>query len=147
MVCVDELGPVTPARFPSGSGMVAGRTPHQSASGIQPRPGQGVGLRRSAVEDGKSLTFTSRSRNSKGYLKLLEKIERAIPTGPYLPDRRQPQTHKSALVREWLEEHPRIEHAFIPKGAAWLNLIEAWWRFSGDRPWPEWTSPTDTRST
>ncbi len=27
------------------------------------------------VEDGKSLIFTSRSRNSKGYLKLLEKIE------------------------------------------------------------------------
>ena len=32
------------------------------------------------------------------------------------------------MVREWLEEHPRIEHSFIPKGAAWLNLIEAWWR-------------------
>ena len=33
------------------------------------------------VEAGKSLTFTSRSRNSKGYLKLLRKIERAIPRG------------------------------------------------------------------
>jgi hypothetical protein len=32
------------------------------------------------------------------------------------------------MVRKWLEGHPRIEHAFIPKGAAWLNLIEAWWR-------------------
>ncbi len=32
------------------------------------------------------------------------------------------------MVREWLEKHPRIEHAFIPKGAARLNLIEAWWR-------------------
>jgi hypothetical protein len=21
-----------------------------------------------------------------------------------------------------------MEHAFIPKGAAWLNLIEGWWR-------------------
>jgi hypothetical protein len=38
------------------------------------------------------------------------------------------KTHKSVMVREWLEGHPRIEHAFIPKGAAWLNLIEAWWR-------------------
>ena len=38
------------------------------------------------------------------------------------------KTHKSVMVREWLEDHPRIEHAFIPKGAAWLNLIEAWWR-------------------
>src|SRR3712207_8658711 len=32
------------------------------------------------------------------------------------------------MVRQWLEEHPRIDHAFIPKGAAWLNLIEVWWR-------------------
>ncbi|MDP9484211.1 MAG: transposase, partial [Actinomycetota bacterium] len=38
------------------------------------------------------------------------------------------RTHKSAMVEEWLEDHPRIEHVFIPKGAAWLNLIEAWWR-------------------
>ena len=38
------------------------------------------------------------------------------------------KTHKSALVREWLEGYPRIEHAFILKGAAWLHPIEMWWR-------------------
>ena len=80
------------------------------------------------VEDGKSLTFTSRSRNAKGYLKLLEKIQRAVPEGPIYLIADNLRTHKSALVRKWLEGHPRIEHAFIPKGAAWLNLIEAWWR-------------------
>ena len=88
-----------------------------------------MGVRRPAQsKDGKSLTFTSRSRNSKGYLKLLEKIERAIPKGLIYLIADNLTTHKSALVREWLDEHPRIEHAFIPKGAAWLNLIEAWWR-------------------
>ena len=80
------------------------------------------------VEDGKSITFTSRSRNSKGYLKLLEKIERSIPQGAIYLIADNLTTHKSAMVRQWLEEHPRIDHAFIPKGAAWLNLIEAWWR-------------------
>jgi len=80
------------------------------------------------VKDGKSLTFTSRSRNSKGYIKLLEKIERAIPRGPIYLIADNLSTHKSALLREWLTEHPRIEHAFIPKGAAWLNMIEVWWR-------------------
>ena len=29
------------------------------------------------------------------------------------------------------------EHAFIPKGAAWLNLIEGWWRIFRHRPLPE----------
>ncbi len=70
------------------------------------------------VEDGKSLSFTSRSRNSKGYLKLLEKIERAIPRGSIYVIADNLKTHKSAMVAEWLEGHPRIEHAFIPKGAA-----------------------------
>jgi hypothetical protein len=80
------------------------------------------------VEDGKSITFTSRSRNSKGCLKLLEKIERAIPQGVIYAIADNLKTHKSAMVSQWLEEHPRIEHAFIPKGAAWLNLIEVWLR-------------------
>jgi transposase len=80
------------------------------------------------VEDGKSLTFTSRSRNSRAYIKLLYQIERAIPKGLIYLIADNLKTHKSVMVREWLEAHPRIEHAFIPKGAAWLNLIEAWWR-------------------
>ena len=28
----------------------------------------------------------------------------------------------------WLAAHPRIDQVFIPKGACWLNLQEAWWR-------------------
>ena len=35
---------------------------------------------------------------------------------------------RSDSTRAWLEDHPRIRHAFIPKGACWLNLQEGWWR-------------------
>jgi hypothetical protein len=60
---------------------------------------------------------------------LLQKIERAIPKGLIYLIADNLKTHKkSAMVREWLQKHPRIEHAFIPKVAAWLNLIEGWWR-------------------
>jgi hypothetical protein len=52
------------------------------------------------VEDGKSLTFTSRSRNSKGYLKLLKKIERAIPEGIIYLVADNLGTHKNAMVGE-----------------------------------------------
>ncbi|HSK98831.1 MAG TPA: transposase, partial [Rubrobacteraceae bacterium] len=55
-------------------------------------------------------------------------IERAIPRGLIYLIADNLKIHDSVLVRKWLEEHPRIEHAFIPKGAAWLNLIEGWWR-------------------
>jgi hypothetical protein len=37
-------------------------------------------------------------------------------------------SHTSGLIRAWLAEHPRLQQAFIPVGAAWLNLIEGWWR-------------------
>jgi tRNA(Glu) U13 pseudouridine synthase TruD len=55
----------------------------------------------------------------------VKKIERAIPHGLIYLIADNLKIHDSALVREWLEGHPRIEHAFIPKGAAWLNLISA----------------------
>ena len=31
-------------------------------------------------------------------------------------------SHDSKSTRAWLEGHPRIRHAFIPKRACWLNL-------------------------
>ena len=37
-------------------------------------------------------------------------------------------SHHSLTTRAWLAAHPRIEQVFIPKGACWLNLQEAWWR-------------------
>jgi hypothetical protein len=91
---------------------------------------------------------TSRSRNSKGYLKLLKKIERAITRGFIYLIADNLKIHDSALVREWLEGHPRIEHAFIPKGAAWFNLIEfSGGVFSDDRPLLDSAVRIATRST
>jgi hypothetical protein len=128
VVCVDELGPITPRAFPRAPGWSPDghriKAPLEYSRGSEEVWVFGA-LR---VEDGKSITFTSRSRNSKGYLKLLEKIEFSIPQGAIYVIAYDLKIHKSAMVRQWLEEHPRIDHAFIPKGAAWLNLIEVWWR-------------------
>lgn len=35
-------------------------------------------------------------------------------------------THTTPAVQRWLAEHPRVTLHFTPKGASWLNLIEAW---------------------
>jgi hypothetical protein len=112
VVCVDELGPVTPRFFPPAPGWSPDghRIKAPLEYGRGPDKAWVFGALR--VKDGKSLTFTSRSRNSKGYIKLLEKIVRAIPRGPIYLVADNLSTHKSALLREWLEEHPRIEHAF-----------------------------------
>ena len=34
-------------------------------------------------------------------------------------------THTHPAVKAWLAEHPRIHLHFTPKGASWLNLVEA----------------------
>jgi DDE superfamily endonuclease len=80
------------------------------------------------VRDGQALTQTARSRNTNGYLELLQTVDRTYPTGDLYLVADNLASHSSGPIREWLAVHPRIQHAFIPVGAAWLNLIEGWWR-------------------
>lgn len=35
-------------------------------------------------------------------------------------------THSTPAVHAWLATHPRVQFHFTPKGASWLNMVEAW---------------------
>jgi transposase len=35
-------------------------------------------------------------------------------------------THSTPAVHAWLAMHPQVHFHFTPKGASWLNLVEAW---------------------
>ena len=35
-------------------------------------------------------------------------------------------THSTPAVQAWLAAHPTVQLHFTPKGASWLNMIEAW---------------------
>lgn len=35
-------------------------------------------------------------------------------------------THSTPAVQSWLAAHPEIHFHFTPKGASWLNMVEAW---------------------
>src|SRR2546422_921883 len=35
-------------------------------------------------------------------------------------------THSTPAVQTWLTEHPEVQFHFTPKGASWLNMVEAW---------------------
>ena len=35
-------------------------------------------------------------------------------------------THSTPAVHAWLAKHPEIQFHFTPKGASWLNMVEAW---------------------
>jgi hypothetical protein len=80
------------------------------------------------VRDGQVLTQTAPARNTAGYLALLQTLDHAYPQGDLYLVADNLSSHLSGPIRDWLADHPRIHQAFIPVGAAWLNLIEGWWR-------------------
>jgi DDE superfamily endonuclease len=80
------------------------------------------------VRDGQARTFTAASRNTAGYLRLLGAIDEDNPDGDLYVIGDNLSSHKSPPIQEWLAAHPRVHPVFIPKGACWLNLQEAWWR-------------------
>jgi len=80
------------------------------------------------VRDGQALTQTGPSRNTVGYRGLLDAIVAAHPDGELYIIGDNLSSHKSPPIQEWLTAHARVHPVFIPKGACWLNLQEAWGR-------------------
>ena len=128
VVCADELGPVIPRSFPPAPGWTADghRVKAVLDYGRGPEKTWVYGALR--VRDGQTVTLTAASRNSVGYQGLLAAVETANPTGAVMVITDNLSSHSSVSTREWLVDHPRIQHTFIPKGACWLNLQEGWWR-------------------
>ena len=101
ILCLDELGPVSPRTFPL-------------APGWSP--------------DGQALTLTAPARNTVGFQRLLAAIDAANPEGDLYLIADNLSSHKRAPIQAWLAEHPRVHVVPLPTGACWLNLIEGWWR-------------------
>jgi transposase len=59
---------------------------------------------------------------------LLARIAQANPRGRIRVVTDNLSSHTSVKVHQWLARHRRIQQAFIPKAACWLNLAEGWWR-------------------
>jgi transposase len=69
---------------------------------------------------------TARHR-AKEFLDFMRQVERSTPKDLALHiilD--NSSTHKTAEVKEWLAEHPRIILHFTPTSASWLNAVEGW---------------------
>ncbi|MGJ6970124.1 transposase [Streptosporangium sp. G11] len=128
MVAADELGPVLPRTFEPAPGWSADSRRIKAALEYSRGPEKTWvygGLR---IADGHAFTMCSSSRNSAGWQRFLALLEQANPAGTIAVITDNLSSHNSVSTRQWLTEHPRIQQVFIPKGACWLNLQEAWWR-------------------
>jgi hypothetical protein len=70
------------------------------------------------VADGHAVTMCASSRNSAFYQDFLQLEEQANPHGTIYVITDNLSSHDSKSTRAWLEDHPRIRHAFIPKAPA-----------------------------
>lgn len=128
MICADELGPVIPRTFPPAPGWSADghRIKAELDYARGPEKTWVYGALRPA--DGQQITMTAASRSSVPYQRFLGLVEEANPRGEIRIVTDNLSSHNSRSTREWLAEHPRISHTFLPVGACWLNLQEGWWR-------------------
>jgi hypothetical protein len=112
-LCLDELGPVCARSFvPAPGWSVDGhriKAPLEYGRGLDKTWVYGA----LCVRDGQALTLSAPSRNTAGYLQLLQAIERAYPDGKLTLIGDNLSSHKSRPIQAWLVQHPRVQQLFI----------------------------------
>jgi transposase len=133
VICLDERGPESAKSFP-GPRVVAsepaGTRPRATQEIDYGRRGRGYIFGAFVPATGEALTVPYPRRTIAHWLAFLEEVEgwldpsidRVYAVLDNLP------THRAVDVLLWALAHPRWEFVFQPKYAAYLNLIEPWWK-------------------
>ena len=78
------------------------------------------------VATGKVIGECSPTHRGPDFLRFLQKVARSFPRRMLHVIVDNSSTHSTPAVKNWLEAHPRVLLHFTPKGASWINLVEAW---------------------
>jgi transposase len=131
VLCIDEMGPLSARSYP-GRELVRGRAGRAKRELERDRDrklgGYVFGAFRPAT--GEALTETYESRSIVTFVDFLEKVEAWVPesVGRIYAIMDNLKAHKAYDVLLFNVAHPRWEFVFQPKYAAYLNLIEPWWK-------------------
>lgn len=126
VICIDELGPLAAKTYP-GETWQAG--PYRAT--FEPDYGRrGTLWVHGAFEPATGLAtiLLSPRRDGASHLQLLEQMIHTFPAQRWLVIEDNLSIHKSRDVKTALLSWPEIQIQFLPKYAAWLNLIEPWWK-------------------
>ncbi len=132
MICLDELGPVAAKRYSPG--------PYWSADAHRPHfhpdyARHGYCWAYGALQHRTGAVFleTAATRDTASWLHFLDGLETCVPVGDvYLIVDALP-LHWTLETMLWNWGHPRFHFVPLPKRAAWLNLIEGFWKILGQR--------------
>jgi hypothetical protein len=131
VVNVDEMGPIAARSYPGPSWSEDSHRPHFRPS--YHRNGYVWAYGALIHREGKTLVKTCGTRNTKSWLDFLDSLEGLVPEGKvYLIVDGLP-LHWTLDTMLWNWGHERFEFVAVPKGAAWLNLIEGLWKIVKQR--------------
>ena len=134
MVNLDEMGPEAAKSYP-GQQLVHqadGQGPAERArqEADYGRRGKGYVFGAFRPATGEALTETYASRSAVNFADFLDKVDAWLPAEVErvyaILDNLS--AHRATDVRLFALAHPRWEFVFQPKYAAYLNLIEPWWK-------------------
>lgn len=134
VVCLDEMGPESAKSF-RGQRMVRGETEGgQRSRATQEidygRRGRGYVFGAFVPTTGAALTVPYPRRTIAHVVDFLDRVEGWLdPTAERIyVVLDNLSAHRAPDVLLWARAHPRWEFVFQPKYAAYLNLIEPWWK-------------------
>jgi transposase len=132
VICLEEKGPGAAKLYPAkGQWAEAGHRPH-----YQPDPGRrGYRWLFGALNphSGEGFLFYGKGRDSANFTAFMDQVDRWLPEGAIHVVIDNLSIHDSVATLLWNFGHPRFYFHFLATGAAWLNLIEGWWRIIGQR--------------
>jgi transposase len=126
VLCVDEKSQIqalsrTQPVLPMRAGQLEGRTHDYKRHGVTSL------FAALDIATGNVLGKCYRRPRSVEFLHFLKRIDAAVPSDMEIHlvlDNYG--THKTALVRQWLQKRPRYHLHFTPTHASWLNQVERW---------------------
>jgi transposase len=134
VVCLDELGPESAKSFPGRRLVRADPSGQRRERATQEidygRRGSGYVFGAFVPATGEALTQPYPRRTTAHWVDFLDRVEAwvdpAIRRVYAVLDNLS--AHRAVDVLLWALAHPRWEFVFQPKYAAYLNLIEPWWK-------------------
>jgi transposase len=133
VICLDEMGPERAKSFAgprlvrTAPGTARGRATQEIDYG---RPGSGYIFGAFVPATGAVLTAPYGARSTANWVAFLEHVEAwldpAVPRVYAVVDNLR--AHRALDVLLWALAHPRWAFVFQPTYAAYLNLIEPWWK-------------------
>jgi transposase len=140
VVCLDEMGPESAKSFP-GQQLLPSQSQPEANEPVAPaarakqeidygRRGKGYIFGAFRPATGEAFTRPYDSRSAVHFSDFLEQVESWIPAEVERIDviLDNLKAHRALDVLLFALEHPRWEFVFQPKYAAYLNLIEPWWK-------------------